>query len=166
METFQGTSLKSVSNDDFGAATSDVDDETASRFARHCLHDTQIDQARLFNTGDDFNGMGECGFRAPQELPGIAGLAQGIGAHSAHLAGDRQRYLGQRRPVPEHIRSPVDQCPRPRIPLQRLQAVELPEGDALVVEKGSARRRVAGPEGIRYLTARLRRGGLELKRFG
>ena len=43
---------------------------------------------------------------------------------------------------------------------------DLHEGDALVVEKGSARRLVAGPEGIRYLTAHLRRGGLELKRFG
>ncbi len=42
---------------------------------------------------------------------------------------------------------------------------ELREGAALVVEKGVARRLVAGPEGVRYLTAHLRRGGLELKRF-
>ncbi len=42
----------------------------------------------------------------------------------------------------------------------------LREGDALVVEKGRSRRLAAGPEGIRYLTAHLRREGLPLKRFG
>lgn len=42
---------------------------------------------------------------------------------------------------------------------------ELREGDALVVEKGVSRALAAGPEGIRYLTAHLRRGGLALKRF-
>ncbi|HET7568220.1 MAG TPA: hemerythrin domain-containing protein [Gaiellaceae bacterium] len=41
----------------------------------------------------------------------------------------------------------------------------LREGDALVVEKGSRRALAAGPDGVRYLTAHLRRGGLELKRF-
>ncbi len=45
------------------------------------------------------------------------------------------------------------------------EARELREGDALVVEKGVSRALAAGPEGIRYLTAHLRRGGLELKRF-
>jgi mannose-6-phosphate isomerase-like protein (cupin superfamily) len=45
------------------------------------------------------------------------------------------------------------------------EARDLHEGDALVVEKGSSRALVAGPLGIRYLTAHLRRGGLELKRF-
>lgn len=40
---------------------------------------------------------------------------------------------------------------------------ELREGDALVVEKGAARRLVAGPGGIRYLTAHLRREGLQVR---
>jgi mannose-6-phosphate isomerase-like protein (cupin superfamily) len=41
----------------------------------------------------------------------------------------------------------------------------LREGDAVVVvEKGSSRRLVAGPLGVRYLTAHIRRGGLEPKR--
>jgi mannose-6-phosphate isomerase-like protein (cupin superfamily) len=42
---------------------------------------------------------------------------------------------------------------------------ELREGDALVVGKGAARALAAGPLGIRYLTAHLRREGLALKRF-
>ncbi len=42
---------------------------------------------------------------------------------------------------------------------------EVREGEALVVEKGTHRSLVAGAEGVRYLTAHLRRGGLELKRF-
>jgi mannose-6-phosphate isomerase-like protein (cupin superfamily) len=42
---------------------------------------------------------------------------------------------------------------------------DLREGDALVVEKGASRALTAGVDGIRYLTAHLRREGLALKRF-
>lgn len=41
----------------------------------------------------------------------------------------------------------------------------LREGDALVVEKGRSRALVAGAEGIRYLTAHLRREGLEIRKL-
>ena len=40
---------------------------------------------------------------------------------------------------------------------------ELPAGRAVVVEKGRRRRLVAGPEGVRYLTAHRRRGGLQIR---
>jgi quercetin dioxygenase-like cupin family protein len=42
---------------------------------------------------------------------------------------------------------------------------ELAAGEATIVEKGARRALVAGPDGVRYLTAHTRRGGLELKRF-
>lgn len=42
---------------------------------------------------------------------------------------------------------------------------ELAAGEATIVPKGAARALVAGPSGVRYLTAHTRRGGLELKRF-
>lgn len=42
---------------------------------------------------------------------------------------------------------------------------ELAAGEATIVEKGVRRGLVAGPDGVRYLTAHTRRGGLELKRF-
>lgn len=42
---------------------------------------------------------------------------------------------------------------------------ELAAGEAVIVEKGARRALVAGPQGVRYLTAHTRRGGLELKRF-
>jgi len=42
---------------------------------------------------------------------------------------------------------------------------ELSAGEATIVEKGARRALVAGPDGVRYLTAHTRRGGLELKRF-
>ncbi|MGH3051103.1 MAG: cupin domain-containing protein [Gaiellaceae bacterium] len=42
---------------------------------------------------------------------------------------------------------------------------ELLAGEATIVEKGARRGLVAGADGVRYLTAHLRRGGLELKRF-
>lgn len=41
----------------------------------------------------------------------------------------------------------------------------LAAGEATIVEKGARRALVAGPDGARYLTAHIRRGGLELKRF-
>jgi quercetin dioxygenase-like cupin family protein len=44
-------------------------------------------------------------------------------------------------------------------------ARELGTGEAAIVEKGSRRALVAGRDGARYLTAHVRRGGLELKRL-
>ncbi|HEY3535638.1 MAG TPA: cupin domain-containing protein [Pedococcus sp.] len=45
------------------------------------------------------------------------------------------------------------------------EARELAAGEATIVEKGSRRALVAGPDGVRYLTAHIRRGGLEIKRL-
>jgi quercetin dioxygenase-like cupin family protein len=42
---------------------------------------------------------------------------------------------------------------------------ELAAGEAAIVDKGTRRALVAGPDGVRYLTAHVRRGGLQLKRF-
>ncbi|HZT93191.1 MAG TPA: cupin domain-containing protein [Gaiellaceae bacterium] len=39
---------------------------------------------------------------------------------------------------------------------------ELSNGDATIVEKGSRRALVAGPDGVRYLTAHRRREGLRI----
>jgi quercetin dioxygenase-like cupin family protein len=39
---------------------------------------------------------------------------------------------------------------------------ELTAGRAVIVEQGRRRRLVAGPEGVRYLTAHRRRGGLSI----
>lgn len=40
---------------------------------------------------------------------------------------------------------------------------ELHTGTAVIVDKGSRRALVAGPDGVRYLTTHIRRGGLEIK---
>jgi len=45
------------------------------------------------------------------------------------------------------------------------EARELGAGEARIVDKGARRALVAGADGVRYLTAHVRRGGLELKRF-
>jgi quercetin dioxygenase-like cupin family protein len=42
---------------------------------------------------------------------------------------------------------------------------ELGAGEAAIVDKGARRALVAGPDGVRYLTAHVRRGGLQLRRF-
>ena len=45
------------------------------------------------------------------------------------------------------------------------EARELGAGEATIVDKGARRALVAGPDGVRYLTAHVRRGGLEIKRL-
>ena len=47
----------------------------------------------------------------------------------------------------------VDGEPRPLAP-----------GEALIVEKGRRRALAAGPDGVRYATAHVRRGGLQIRR--
>ncbi|MGH2935848.1 MAG: cupin domain-containing protein [Gaiellaceae bacterium] len=42
-------------------------------------------------------------------------------------------------------------------------AQELVAGEAIIVDKGAMRALVAGPDGVRYATAHLRRGGLQVK---
>ena len=43
------------------------------------------------------------------------------------------------------------------------EARDLAAGEATIVDKGARRALVAGPDGARYLTAHIRRGGLEIK---
>jgi quercetin dioxygenase-like cupin family protein len=45
------------------------------------------------------------------------------------------------------------------------EARELRAGDAVIVDKGRPRALVAGPQGIRYVTAHVRRGGLRIARM-
>jgi quercetin dioxygenase-like cupin family protein len=45
------------------------------------------------------------------------------------------------------------------------EAVELAAGEATIVDKGTRRALAAGPDGVCYLTAHIRRGGLEIKRL-
>jgi quercetin dioxygenase-like cupin family protein len=40
---------------------------------------------------------------------------------------------------------------------------ELSAGEALIVDKGARRALVAGPDGVRYATAHIRRGGLQIR---
>ena len=44
--------------------------------------------------------------------------------------------------------------------------LELRAGRGIFIEKGRRRRLVAGPEGVRYLTAHRRRGGLQISSVG
>jgi quercetin dioxygenase-like cupin family protein len=44
------------------------------------------------------------------------------------------------------------------------ETLPLGPGEARIVEKGARRGLVAGPDGVRYLTAHIRRGGLEIRR--
>ena len=45
------------------------------------------------------------------------------------------------------------------------EAHELGAGEATIVDKGARRALVAGADGVRYLTAHIRRAGLEIRRL-
>ena len=44
------------------------------------------------------------------------------------------------------------------------ERAELSAGEAAIVEKGRRRELEAGPDGVRYATAHVRRGGLQIRR--
>ena len=45
------------------------------------------------------------------------------------------------------------------------ESLTLGAGEPAIVDKGARRALVAGADGVRYLTAHVRRGGLQVKRF-
>lgn len=74
------------------APATDVDHKPALGGACGEVRDSEIDQTRLFATGDDLDRVAEGLTRPQQESPGVLGLAQGAGAHGADAA---RRMLAQ-----------------------------------------------------------------------
>ena len=62
------------------------------------VHDAGVDQPRLFQSGDDFDGMAERGAGALQEPALALGAPQGIGADHAHAVG-----VHRAQPLPESL---------------------------------------------------------------
>ncbi len=79
--------MLAFADDDLGAAAADVGDQAPPGFAGHRVRDAEINQARFFDTGDDFDGMAERRARAIQERAFALGLAERVGADDANALG-------------------------------------------------------------------------------
>jgi hypothetical protein len=78
--------LETLADDEFGAAPADVHDQTAFAIFGKGVGDALIDEARLFHTGDYFNGMTEGLFGRGKKILAVGGHAQRVGPHGAHRA--------------------------------------------------------------------------------
>ena len=67
--------LQTLADDDLGAAAADVADQTAARPGRHGVRNAGIDEPRLFDAGDDFDGMADRLARALDECLFLASRA-------------------------------------------------------------------------------------------
>ena len=87
-----------LADDQLGAAAADVDHQPVAGLARRGVRDAEVDQARLFDAGDDLDRVAERIARPVEERALAPRLAQRVGAHHAHPAG-----LHVVQPLPEAL---------------------------------------------------------------
>src|SRR3990167_7612774 len=96
LQAFAQQRLEALADDELGAATADIGDQAFARGVGDAVGDAEIDQARFFAPGDDFNRMAEDLFGTADKVTTVARLAQGIGADDAHRAlGQAGGQLGK-----------------------------------------------------------------------
>jgi hypothetical protein len=79
--------LIAFADDELGAAAADIDDEIRSVRRIGVVRDTEIDQSRLLDAGNDLHGMPERLFGFGEEGVGVAGSTQRVGADDSNLVG-------------------------------------------------------------------------------
>jgi hypothetical protein len=77
-----------VAEDHLGGAPADVDDQARQLAGLQTRH-AQVDQAGFLAAGDDLDAVPQHAVRALQEGIAVAGFAQGLGGHGAHLPGGK-----------------------------------------------------------------------------
>ena len=87
VKAFQRHRLQAVGDDAFGAATANVDDEAAPSNTRQSERYAQVNEARFFDAGDNFDVVAQRCFSTGQKATRALGLAQRVRAHHAHPAG-------------------------------------------------------------------------------
>ena len=76
--------IEAFADDELGAAAADVHHQSPARVVGNRVGDAEIDEARLFDAGDDFDRMAESIARALQECLLAMRLAQSVGADDTH----------------------------------------------------------------------------------
>ena len=79
--------LQPLTDDDLRAAAADVADQAAPGTRCHRVRHAGIDEARLFDAGDDFDGMPDGFARALDERFLLLCAPENVGAHHAHAVG-------------------------------------------------------------------------------
>jgi len=77
--------LVALAEDHFRRAAADVHHQPALVGLRQQARDALVDQPRFFLARDHLDGKTQDGLRLAQELFAVAGLAQGLRGHGAHL---------------------------------------------------------------------------------
>ena len=77
-----------MAEDHLGGAPADVDDQARQLAGLQTRH-AQVDQAGFLAAGDDLDAVPQHAVRALQEGIAVAGFAQGLGGHGAHLPGGK-----------------------------------------------------------------------------
>ena len=86
-QAFQQQRAETLADHDLGRTAADIDHQTLVGAHRTRVHDPGVDQARLFQSGDDFDGMTERRAGALQEPSLALGPSQGTGADHPHAIG-------------------------------------------------------------------------------
>ena len=122
LQAFLFQRVEMLADDELGAAAADVDDQAALRRIRHAVGDAEIDQARFFAAGHDFDRMTERLFGRPEKRRRSAQPAHRVGGDGAHAfvrqhaqALAETRQTGQRS-VATRL---VEACRRARKPAAR-----------------------------------------------
>ena len=113
VQAFEMLRLVAFADDQLGAAAADVDDEIGAVRRIRVVRDAEIYQARLFDAGDDLDGMAERFLGLREECVGIARAAQRIGADDADL-------------VRLHVAQPLTEPPQARERALLARVVERP----------------------------------------
>ncbi len=88
--------LETLADDQFRGAATDIHHQPLASIIRQAVRHPQINQTSFLAPGDDLDIVPQHRFRPLDELPGIAGLTQGIGADHAHTAaGNTGNPLGK-----------------------------------------------------------------------
>src|SRR5262249_4638993 len=79
--------IQSFSDDELGAATTDVDHESFTRLAWHGVRDTGVNEACLLHAGDDLDRVTEGVACALEKSLLLVRETQGVGPDDAHAVG-------------------------------------------------------------------------------
>ena len=85
-QAFQIPGRVSLADDQFGAAAADVDHQHLLLGAGHMVRYAQINQPRLFNTGNDLDRVSQRGLRGLQKPPRAGCPPKRVGADDTHPA--------------------------------------------------------------------------------
>jgi len=84
VERLEALGLQAASDDEFGRAAADVDAKARRVGRRQHVRDAEINESRLFVSGDDVDRKTKCRFGLPQKLRRVARDSKRVRCHGAY----------------------------------------------------------------------------------